>query len=73
MTSDTERSDAVVADYKKHKLTGSALRRIREIIRGFEQNRAADVRLARIGIAIILVLLGIAAYFFFGIEAQTLT
>lgn len=73
MTSNTERSEAVVDDYKKHKLAASALRRIGEIIRGFEQDRAADVRLARIGIAIILALLGIAAYFYFGVETQTLS
>ena len=72
MTSDTERSEAVVEDYKKRKLAGSALRRIHEIIQGFERDRAADVRMARIGIAIIVAILGVAAFFFLGVESQTL-
>jgi hypothetical protein len=73
MTSDTERSEAVVDDYKKHKLAGSALRRIQEIVHGFDQERATDIRLARIGIVIILLLLGLAVYFLFGLETRTLS
>ncbi|MDH3761813.1 MAG: hypothetical protein OEU50_12585 [Gammaproteobacteria bacterium] len=65
MTADYERSEAVVEDYKKRKLAASALRRIRELIHGYEQDRVADVRMARIGI-IIIMLLGAAAYFFLG-------
>lgn len=66
MTADSERSAAVVEDYRKRKLARSALRRIHEIIEGFERDRAVDLRLARIGVTIILVLLGLSAYFFFG-------
>lgn len=73
MTADTNRSEAVVEDFKKRKLAGSALRRIRNIIHGFEQDRAADLRMARIGITIIIVLLGVAAYFFFGSDSLTLS
>ncbi len=73
MTADTDRSEAVVEDYKKHKLARSALRRIHEMIHGFEQDRATDLRIARIGITIIIVLLGVAAYFFFGGDSQTLS
>jgi len=73
MTADTDRSEAVVEDYKKSKLARSALRRIGEIIHGFEQDRAADLRMARIGIAIIIVLLGIAACFFLGGDSLTLS
>ena len=73
MTSDTERSEAVVEDYKKHKLASSALRRIHEIIHGFEHDRAADVHMARIGVFIILAILGVAAYYFLGIDSQTLS
>jgi len=73
MATDSERSEVVVEDYKKHKLARSALRRIHEIIIGFEQDRAADLRMARIGITIILVLLGVAAYFFFGSDSLTLS
>ena len=73
MTFDTERSEAVVEDYKKHKLASSALRRIQEIINGFERDRAADVHMARIGVFIILAILGVAAFFFLGVESQTLS
>ena len=67
MTADPERSEAVIEDYKKRKLATSALHRIRELIHDFEQDRASDMRLARIGIIIIL-LLGVAAWFFLGSE-----
>ena len=73
MSVDTNRSEAVVEDYKKRKLARSALRRIREIIHGFEQDRTADLRMARIGITIIIVLLGVAAYLFFGGDSLTLS
>ncbi len=73
MTADTDRSEAVVEDYKKRKLAHSALRRIGEIIHGFEKDRAADLRTARIGITIIIALLGVAAYFFFGGDSLTLS
>ena len=73
MASDTERSEAVVEDYKKHKLASSALRRIQEIIEGFERDRSADARMARIGIFIILAILGVAACFFLGVDSQTLS
>ncbi|MCP4386696.1 MAG: hypothetical protein GY802_00245 [Gammaproteobacteria bacterium] len=72
MATDYERSEAVVEDYKKHKLATSALRRIHELIRGFEQDRVADVRMACIGVTIIILLLGLTAYFFFGGDNLTL-
>lgn len=73
MASDTERSEAVVEGYKKHKLVSSALRRIQEIIHGFERDRAADLHMARIGFFIILAILGVAAWFFLGADSQTLS
>ncbi len=73
MTSDAERSEAVVEDYKKHKLASSALRRIHEIIHGFERDRAADVQMARIGVLIIVAILGVAACFFLGVDSQRLS
>lgn len=68
MAADSERSEAVIEDYKKRKLATSALHRIRELIHGFEQDRVDDARMARIGIVIIL-LLGVAAYFFLGSDS----
>lgn len=73
MPADSERSEAVIADFKKRKLARSALQRIREVIHGFEQDRAADVRMARIGVTVILVMLALAAYLFFGSDLVTLT
>lgn len=65
MSSEFERSQQVVDNYKKRKLAHSAFFRIREIIHGFEQERVADRRMAQIGIALILLILAIAAYLFF--------
>ena len=67
MATDPERSEAVIEEYKKRKLATSALHRIRALLHGFEQDRASDMRLALIGIIIIL-LLGVAAWFFLGSE-----
>ena len=55
MAADYERSEAVVEDYKKRKLATSALCRIRDLIHGYEKDRVIDLRLARIGIIIILL------------------
>lgn len=68
MSNQFERSEQVVDDYRKRKLAVSAFARIRGIIHGFEQERVADRRMARIGIAIILLILAIAAYLFLGGE-----
>jgi len=73
MTTDTSRSEQVVDDYKKHKLARSALRKIHDLILGYEQDRLADARLARIGIVILLVLIATAVYFFFATESVTLS
>ena len=66
MAPDTERSVQVIEDYKKHKLAVSAIRRIHDVVHGFERDRLVDWRIARIGIVIILALLAIAAVLFFG-------
>ncbi|TNF85792.1 MAG: hypothetical protein JSU67_13505 [Gammaproteobacteria bacterium] len=71
MTPDSERSEQVIESYKRRKLAASAIRRIHEIIQGFEQDRIADWRMARIGAMIILALLAIAAFLFFGSRGVT--
>lgn len=73
MPADMDRSEAVIEDYKKRKLAASALRRIHDLIHGFEQDRVVDMRLARIGITIILLLLGAAAFFFLNSDSMTLS
>ncbi len=72
MLNDTPRSEEVIEDYKKHKLAASALRRIQLLIQGFEQDRAANLRLAGIGLALILVIAGISAYFLLSTDSVTL-
>jgi hypothetical protein len=63
MSADTSRSEQVVEDYKKHKLAGCALHRINDLIRGFEAERAIDLRLAQFGSILVLALIGVSAYF----------
>ena len=72
MSTDSSRSEQVVDDYKKRKVAASALRRIQELILGFEADRAADRRLARFGVVIILAIIGVAAYFMLSADRLTL-
>jgi hypothetical protein len=72
MSADTSRSEQVVENYKKHKLASSALRRIHDLIRGFEEGRALDLRLAQFGLIIILTLIGTSIYFLLGADKLTL-
>jgi hypothetical protein len=72
MSHDTSRSEQVIEDYKKHKLSSSALRRINDLIRGFEEGRALDLRLAQFGMVIILGLLGVSAYILLSIDRLSL-
>ena len=65
MESDTTRSDQVIEDYKKRKLAASALRRIHELIHGFEKGRTEDRRLAWVGVLAIAGILLLAAIVFF--------
>ena len=66
------RSEAVVENYKQRKLAQSAMRRIYELIQGFEQDRATDKRLAGAGLLAILLLLGVSLYFFLSGDSVTL-
>jgi len=72
MASEPTRSEQVVADYKQRKLGLSALRRIHELIQGFEEERAFDWRMARIGLLILVVLVSVSLYFVFSGERITL-
>jgi len=66
MEAESSRSEQVIKAYKRHKLSVSALHHIRRMLRGFEQERAADRRLALIGVVVILAMLALAAWFFLG-------
>jgi len=61
MTGGEPRSEQVISAYKQHKLSRSALHRIRQLLLKFEHERAFDRRLAWYGVAIIVALLVIAA------------
>lgn len=73
MNPDSTRSEQVVEDYKRHKLAHAALHRVHGILQGFEQDRRVDARLARIGMTLIVLLVGIALYFLFSAETITLS
>ncbi len=73
MNPDSPRSEQVVEDYKRHKLAHSALHRVHAILQGFERDRLVDARLARIGIALMVLLMGVALYFLFSAETITLS
>ena len=63
MTADPSRSEQVISDYKKHKLARSALRHIHALIRGYEEEREVDRKLARIGIVVLVLLIAAGVYF----------
>jgi uncharacterized membrane protein YbaN (DUF454 family) len=64
MSAQPSRSEAVVEDYKKHKLKRSALCHIRNLLHSFEQERAFDRKLAWVGLIVIVVLVSISWYWF---------
>ena len=72
MSPDTSRSEQVIEGYKKHKLASSALCRIHDLIREFEEGRRLDLRLAQFGLVIILGLLGVSAGFLLSADRLSL-
>lgn len=73
MDSETSRSEQVIEDYKKRKIAASALRRIHEIVQGFEQQRVEDRRLAWFGVVTIALILIVAAVVFFNLDSVRLS
>jgi len=69
----SQRSEQVVADYKKHKLAISAIHQIQQTIRGFERSRKTDRRIAIAGILLLLLGLLGAGYVFLAMEKITLS
>jgi hypothetical protein len=62
MPAQPSKSEEVIADYKKHKLARSALRRIHELLKEFEQERALDRKLAGVGLALIALLIAVSLF-----------
>ena len=73
MSIDSSRSEQVVESYKKRKLAISALQKIQDIIRGFDDDRATDARLARVGLVILVVVVALAAYFYLSMDSITIS
>ena len=63
MAAEPTRSEEVISDFKQRKLVRSALRRIQELILGFEEDRAFDRQLARIGVIAVVLLVAVSLYF----------
>ncbi len=72
MSSTPNRSEEVVNSFKQRKLAISAFRRIHELIQSFEQGQVADRRLAKAGLLVILLLIGVSLYFFMSGDSVTL-
>jgi uncharacterized membrane protein len=66
MTADNSRSDQVIEAYKRHKLSISALHHVRRLLCEFDRARAADRKLAIVGVVLILSLLAVAAWMWLG-------
>jgi hypothetical protein len=64
MNAESSRSEQVVEEYKKHKLAMSALRKVHTLIRGFEDDYESNLRMAGIGLLVILAIVACAVYFF---------
>lgn len=60
----TEHSNKVVDSYKQHKLNLSIFAQIRALIINFEAGDAMDRSLARVGLAIVAVLILASIYYF---------
>jgi hypothetical protein len=72
MSSVTTRSEEVISDFKKRRLTQSALRRIQDLLHEFEEGHAFDRRLALVGVVIAVLLVSVSFYFLFSGNSITL-
>ena len=73
MVAEPTRSEEVISDFKQRKLARSALRRIQELILGFEEDCAFDRQLARIGVIVVVLLVAVSLYFLFSGNSITLS
>ena len=72
MSLQPNRSETVITDYKKRKLKRSALRRIQDLLLSFEQERAFDRRLARIGMVVVVLLIATSLYWLASADSMIL-
>jgi sterol desaturase/sphingolipid hydroxylase (fatty acid hydroxylase superfamily) len=73
MTADDSRSEQVIEAYKRHKLSISALHRIRRLLQEFENQRIIDRKLGLFGIVVILSLLAVAAWLWLGRDSVVIS
>ena len=66
MKADNSRSDQVIEAYKRHKLSVSALHHIRRMLREFDRERAADRKLAIVGVVVIVSLFAVMVWLWLG-------
>ena len=72
MAAEPTRSEEVISDFKQRKLARSAIRRIQQLIQGFEEEHAFDRRLARLGVIAVVLLVAVSVYFLFSGDSITL-
>ena len=72
MAAEPTRSEAVISEFKQRKLARSALRRIQQLIQGFEEEHVFDRQLARIGVIAVMLLIAVSVYFLFSGDSITL-
>ena len=65
MDTQPDQSSEVIERFKRVKIGQSALRKIRETLDGFEEDRRVDKKFALIGLIIASILLPISFYYFF--------
>ena len=65
MSTSPTRSEQVVADFKQRRLAQTALRRIQDKLRDFEEERAFDRRAALWGVIAVLLLVAVSLYLLF--------
>ncbi|MEM7565208.1 MAG: hypothetical protein AAF353_19530 [Pseudomonadota bacterium] len=72
MSQDSSRSEEVVDAFKKRKLAVSAYYRMQDLVKGFEQERVGDARMAMIGVVLILAVIVVATTYFLTRDNVTL-
>ena len=65
MDTQPDQSSEVIERFKRVKIGQSALRKIRETLDGFEEDRRVDKKFALVGLIIASILLPISFYYFF--------
>jgi len=73
MSTPPTRSEQVVADFKQRRLALTALRRIQDKLREFEQERAFDRRAACWGAIPVVLLVAVSLYLLFSGNSLILT